>query len=381
MAKKLSEISVLMISLDPQFLQADSAVFERHRKYAQHLKRLEVIVMAGPSRGQAIEQNNYVVRGVGGGLAALWRAYYLAKVLFASASYDLIDTQHPHAAGLIGCLLARRFHKPLEVHFHGDFWNNDYWLRESWKNRIYNLLQKIIVRQASAIRVVSPIIKDKLLQSGIAENKIAVINTPINEELFGQRADATRVKQTRDKYNKKILLFVGRLVPAKNLAFMLRGIKELKDRRDDFVLLIIGEGAERNKLLFLIEQYHLTDTVFLLGEKESHHLLDFYQAAYLNLLLSTNESFGKVIIEAGWKATPKIASHTLGAETIISDKRNGWLVPINHLPATIDKLDLLLSDQSAVQRTGQRAQTDFLENYNQAKTYQKILDFWQKIVS
>lgn len=381
MAKVLSEASILMISLDPQFLKKDSEVFKRHRQYAQNLKRLDVIVMAGAPQKSFISEGNLAVQGVGGGLGALKRAYDFGQLLFKKHHYHLIDTQDPHATALVGYGLAKRFSCPLELHFHGDFWDNDYWQRESWKNKIYNLLQKFIVRRAVAIRVVSPLIKEKLVRAGLSADKIAVIHTPVNEALFGQRAQESAVRQIREKYGKKILLFVGRLAAAKNLPFLLEAVKELRKRRDDFVLLIIGDGPEKNRLLFLIKKYRLEQTVFLLGGKEPHHLLDYYQAAYLLLLLSSNESFGKVIIEAGWQGTPTLASDTLGAQTIIRDKHTGWLLPIHHLAITVDKLDLLLTDHQAVQRAGQLAQADFSENYSQARTRQQILDFWQKIIS
>lgn len=381
MAKRLSEASILMISLDPQFLRERSDVVRRHHKYAQNLKRLDVLVLSGKNGAIKRVSDNFSVYGVGGGLLALQRAYRLGSQLEAKHHYDLVDTQDPHATGLVGYWLARRWQRPLEVHFHGDFWQNDYWLQESWKNAFYNFIQKKIVRQAQAIRVVSPKIKDKLVTSGIAPEKITVINTPINEEAFAIKAEAEKVQEIERKYGQKILLFVGRLVASKNLPFMLQALKALQQRRQDFVLLIIGEGSRRNQLLGLIDQYKLQNKVFLLGEKEQHILADYYQAAYLLLLLSTNESFGKVIIEAGLRQTPTLASHTLGAATIINDNQTGWLVAINNLKQTVDKLDLLLSDYALVEKVGRVAQAEYALSYDQALTHQKILDFWQKIIT
>lgn len=381
MPKELSDISILMISLDPQFLSESGDVINRHQKYADGLKRLDVIVLAGEPGIVRKLADNYYIYSAGRGWGSLRRAYKIGLGLFVKNKYDLVDTQDPHATGIIGLWLSRRWHKPLEVHFHGDFWQNDYWLKESFKNRLYSIIQKKIVRKAAGIRVVSQRIKDKLLESGIPANKIAVIHTPINDELFNLPVDAEKVEAIQTKYGKKILLSVGRLVAAKNLPFMLKVIKELKSRRHDFVLLMIGNGAQKNELLFLISQYHLQDTVFLLGEKEQHLLVDYYQAAYLLLFLSTNESFGKVIIEAGLRNTPTLASDTLGAMTIINDNQTGWLVNINNLQQTVDKLDYLLSNHQEVERVSLIAKEYFLTNYAQANTYQKISDFWQKIVS
>lgn len=381
MAKDLKKISILMISLDPQLLREQSAVWRRHYSYAQQLQRLDILVLAGKNGSVLKTADNFAVHGLGRGLLAWARAYILARRWWRQHPYDLVDTQDPHATGWLGRQLSRRYHVPLEIHFHGDFWANDYWLRESGKNAFYQIIQKKLVHQAQAIRVVSSQIKDKLVAAGVAAEKITVINTPVNEDILHLAVSEDKIRAIRQKYGRKILLFVGRLAAAKNLPFMLQVIKALKERRQDFVLLIIGEGERRNQIWGLVEQYRLAGDVWLLGEKEQHILADYYQAAYLLLLLSTNESFGKVIIEAGWRGTPTLASHTLGASTIIRDGQTGWMVGINNLYQTVDKLDLLLSDHAQVVAAGRAAQAEYRASYNQATTQQKILDFWQKIIA
>ncbi|PWB39064.1 MAG: hypothetical protein C3F02_00385 [Parcubacteria group bacterium] len=379
--KPLAEISILMISTDPGLLKHGDEidVAQRHRAYAGHLKRLDIIVIGNGAVGISDLADNCRAYGLGNNIFSMVRAFSWGKKLFAKYKYDLIDCQDPHATGLVGSWLARRFQKPLEVHFHGDFWDNDYWLRESWKNPIYNIIQKKVVRQAQGIRVVSQKIKDKLVASGMVSDKIEVINTPINEKIFALSPAGDKVREIQNKYGKKILLFVGRLVAAKNLLFMVQTIKELKKRRDDFVLLIIGEGNQRGHIHTLIDQNYLPEQVYLLGEKEQQLLVDYYQAAYLLLLLSTNESFGKVIIEAGLRGTPTLASHTLGASTIIDDEQTGWLVGVNNLKQTVDKLDLLLSEHDLVKLTGSAAQKKYAASYSQALAERKIFDFWQRL--
>ena len=312
-------------------------------------------------------------------ISSIFKAYSLGKKLFKKYNYDLIDTQDPHITGLIGYLLKRKFKSKLEVHFHGDFWNNKFWIKESFKNRIYNILQKIIVKKVDAIRVVNIRIKNKLIKSGVKKNIIKTINTAVNEEVFIKNIDSCKIQ---NKYNnKKILLFVGRFVKAKNLFFLLEVINKLKEKRNDFILLLIGEGEEKDKLNKFIQENNLNNFVNILESKTHEELALYYNAAYLLLLLSTNESFGKVIIEAGFTNTPTLSSKSLGPQDIIKDNINGYLVEINNLDQTLNKLNYLLDNENLVKQVGKEAKNNFLLKYSQKETYKKVDELWYNIVN
>jgi len=104
----------------------------------------------------------------------------------------------------------------LLIHFHGDFWNNKYWLFEKgrwWFNWFYLLLSKFLVDGANGIRVVSSGIKDKLVKSGVSKDKIRVISTPVNIEKF-EKYDDGKVDGLRlENKDHKTIINVGRRIP------------------------------------------------------------------------------------------------------------------------------------------------------------------------
>ena len=173
-------MKILMISIDKGLLGRGQLgdVLDRHKKYGEHCERLDIIVLS--SVGYENYQLSNKVTAYPTNSKKKWQYYYdamkIGKELFGRYKYDLIVTQEPFITGLIGCQLKKKFGTKLLIHFHGDFWQNSLWLRESKKNIFYNILQKIIVPRADAIRVTSHIIKDKLIKSGLNEKKIRVIN-------------------------------------------------------------------------------------------------------------------------------------------------------------------------------------------------------------
>jgi glycosyltransferase involved in cell wall biosynthesis len=388
MAKELKDISILMISSDSGLLERGVGVdvVERHQKYAKSLKRLDIIVIAKSHYKTNDLADNCRVYCVGNDVTAIDKALFRGKRLFRRYHYNLIDTQDPHVTGWLGYQLYRKYKRKyktkFEVHFHGDFWDNKFWLKESWKNKLYNRWQKKITKKANAIRVVNPLIKEKLIKAGITSKKIAIINTPVNEDAFMVGVVPEKLQAIHLMYGeKKILLFVGRFVQAKNLMFLLKIISKLKKQRDDFVLLMVGQGDLQDALTSAIKANGLERTAFLIKPQSHLRLVAYYQAAYLNVLLSTNESFGKVIVESGMAKTPSLASRTLGASAIIDDKHNGWLVDINDEVKTLEKLNYILDHEDEVKKFGDNAYKVFLEKYGRQKAFDRINDFWYKIVN
>jgi glycosyltransferase involved in cell wall biosynthesis len=169
--------------------------------------------------------------------------------------------------------------------------------------------------------VVSPLIADKIAEHKLSAAPVAVINTPVDTERFSQH-----LAQPDPQYFT--IVSNMRLVPAKNIPFTLEIIKALADKYPTVRYRIIGSGPLRATLEQKVKDLDLLSIVDFRGSLTPEQVVHEYAQADLMLLLSTNESFGKVIIEAGLMGVPTVASATLGARTIIDSGKTGLIVPI-----------------------------------------------------
>jgi len=381
---------VLMISLDKTLLGADYSgdVLERHQEYAQRAGHLDIIVFQKGTfpwnQGNVplqIHSTNSLSK-----IFYVWDAYKVAAdkgTVLASqgqSPYQLIITQDPFLTGLVGYLLKRKFKIPLLIHFHGDFWQNKYWLKERWFNLILLWLSKFLVKKADGIRVVSSGIKTKLIEIGLAKNKIRVIPTPVNLAKF-ENYSPEKVEEIRQRYqHKKIILFVGRLSKEKNLPLLFKSAKQLIKEYSDVIFLIIGQGPERKKLELQVTNAKMQDYVKFLGTIKQNELINYYQACYLVVLPSFSESFGKVLLEAGMAEKPAIATMTTGAKEIIIDNQTGFLVPINDEQILAERIIKLLQDESLAQQMGQAAKEHIQARFNPEQIIQKMINFWKDLL-
>lgn len=376
---------VLMISTDPGLLGTHAGsgdVLERHRKYAERVDSLDIIVLGGTPGKKHTVTPHLAIYAVGRGLFGVREASALGRRICADKHISLLVTQDPHLAGFVGMRLKRRFHVPLLVNMHGDFLNNGHWRSEQWQHRVKEYLQKRIIPRADHLRVVSAGIQDKLVKYGIAPDKISVIHTPINDVAFRDLTDEQKVflEELRYKYHHKfVVVFCGRLVAAKNLLFTLDVVRKAHAHNQKLQFLMIGDGELRGRLKQYIGEKRMEQYVTLLGPQHQDKLAIYYHLAQVLVLLSTNESFGKTIIEAGMAGTPSLASATTGATDIVTDGITGFIVPVNDLNATADVLNEMMNQPEQTKQLGEWARDRYLESYASERTVERIISLWKRI--
>jgi len=121
-----------------------------------------------------------------------------------------------------------------------------------------------------------------------------------------------------------MLLFVGRLNPIKGLDVLVRAWGLLPRRmRDKALLVLVGDGPEKAKLLDSVEQLGLAESVRLVGAQRA--VREYYWAADIFVLPSRSEGLSGALVEAMACGLPCIASNVGGAPDLIKDGRNGSL--------------------------------------------------------
>lgn len=125
-----------------------------------------------------------------------------------------------------------------------------------------------------------------------------------------------------DRYGlrgKKIILYVGRLIPVKNLERLLDAMGQVDGRA---VLVLVGEGVERPGLEALAGD---SPCVLFVGRQSGPDLLAWYNLADVLVLPSIQEAFGAVVSEALTGGCPAAVSERAGSAFLVESGRNGFI--------------------------------------------------------
>lgn len=119
------------------------------------------------------------------------------------------------------------------------------------------------------------------------------------------------VSMARERTGEVIVLFIGRLEERKGTAFAIEAVRAHNARaRDQWRLVIVGEGPERAKLEALAAKDEMVQ--FVGGVDEEHKRRWLRRANVLVAPATRGESFGLIILEAMASETMVVASDITG---------------------------------------------------------------------
>jgi glycosyltransferase involved in cell wall biosynthesis len=141
-----------------------------------------------------------------------------------------------------------------------------------------------------------------------------------------------------EKETKKVIefLFVGRIVPVKNIPFMIEGFLEALKKNEDIILNIVGEG-DKNEVIKVKELANNNLKIKFLGRKSGQELISAYQNSDVFILTSIYDNYPNVLFEAMACGLAVIGTNVGGIPTQIVKNKTGLLIESNNL------IDLTLS--------------------------------------
>jgi glycosyltransferase involved in cell wall biosynthesis len=117
-----------------------------------------------------------------------------------------------------------------------------------------------------------------------------------------------------------------------------------------------------------------------LGNVAHESLPNVLSRAFIFVLTSTNESFGKVFLEAAMARLPLVSTATTGALEIISDAKTGFIVPIGNAMILAEKIIYLLHNQGVAKEMGEAAYHDIKQRFNAEASIQAVVALWEKLL-
>lgn len=162
-----------------------------------------------------------------------------------------------------------------------------------------------------------------------------------------------------------VLGVMSRLENNKGIDVFLQALSILKHQNVSFLAKIAGDGRQKQYLLGLQKQYHLTNEVIFLDWVENK--AEFYQQIDIFCLPSRQEVFGLVILEAMQYGLPMILADLPGPHEVVGDSQGAcWFEP-NHPKDLADKILKLINNPELASNMAFRA-------------YAKADDYRQEIV-
>lgn len=149
---------------------------------------------------------------------------------------------------------------------------------------------------------------------------------------------------TLNNKNKKYdIVYSGQFIERKNPQLFLEVIEQLKKKKTDLRVLLLGNGIYKDRILSKLTELSVNYDYF--GNISPDNLMKYYASSKILLFTTKSDAWGVVANEACSVGTPVLISNTAGAaDDLIVDGYNGYVLNNLDVSVWVDKIEHLLND-------------------------------------
>lgn len=179
---------------------------------------------------------------------------------------------------------------------------------------------------------------------------------------------------------KGYLLCVGRLDdPRKNIGLLAPVLASVRSRHD-VRLVLAGQAAPPQAFWDSAKAHGVEGFVEVRIRPSSEELRTLYQRAAAFVLPSDEEGFGMVVLEAMACAVPVISTRSGGPEGIITEGKDGFLVPRDDAASFADRVIRVIASESMNRAMGLRARATVEGRYSREAAGAVFHDIWTRLL-
>jgi N-acetyl-alpha-D-glucosaminyl L-malate synthase BshA len=294
--------------------------------------------------------------------------------------YDL-DILHVHYAipHSVSALLARQMlaaqDKPRKLPFVTTLHGTDITIVGA--DRSYLPVTRYAIEMSDGVTAISNYLKKRTLQEFEIRHPIEVIYNFVNCDLYVRDTKAAERRGEFADKDERILVHVSNFRPVKRLCDVI----EIFDRVQKQVpsrLLLMGDGPERSKAEWLVNQKGLRKKVDFMGKLDNVN--EKLSIADLMLMPSELESFGLAALEAMACEVPTIATSVGGVPEVIEHGRTGYLAQVGDVETMARCAIEILSDEKRLREMGKLARWEAQAHFCTSKIIPEYEKFYERVL-
>lgn len=202
----------------------------------------------------------------------LWRAskngtLYNHKAVIKDQNISLVWEQHDLFPG-IGYKLAKKYNVPFILYVHApQVWETSKWgvKRPIW-GKIIEKIEAKSLKRADLVACVSEQVSKKLIEMGVPKEKIHISPMAVDPHLFDD-INSNSIKRKFDLNNKLVLGWTGSFRSFHGLDLLIKTFNQVLMAVPNAILLLIGDGKEREEIEKLVENLDISENVIFAGRK------------------------------------------------------------------------------------------------------------------
>lgn len=241
----------------------------------------------------------------------------------------------------------------------------------------YLPVTRYAIENSDGVTAISNYLKQRTLQEFAIRHPIEVIHNFVNCDVYIRDSKASARRSEFATPDERILVHVSNFRPVKRLGDVIeifdRVQKQLPAR-----LLLMGDGPERSRLEWLVDQKGLRSKVDFLGKVDRVH--EKLSIADLMLVPSELESFGLAALEGMACEVPAIATKVGGVPEVIDHGMSGFLADVGDVDTMARYAVEILSDEKRLREMGKAARWEAQSRFCSSRIIPEYEKFYERVL-
>ncbi|MDV3219803.1 glycosyltransferase family 4 protein [Intrasporangium sp.] len=147
--------------------------------------------------------------------------------------------------------------------------------RQTQRSQYLDLLEATVAKEADAVFVITEALGHAMVRLGVPEERIVVVPNGVHADRFAPRAKDAELERALGLSGKIVIGYAGGFVGYEGLELLLTAVAGLKAERDDFHVVLVGDGARDRALRALARNLRIEDVVTFTG-RVGHDVVERY---------------------------------------------------------------------------------------------------------
>jgi glycosyltransferase involved in cell wall biosynthesis len=310
---------------------------------------------------------------------------FMFGILAATSDY-VMSTIPPLGPGLVALLLCTIRHKPFLLEVRDPFMDGNKQegplVSRHMILQFASWIENCIYRGADHIFTISEGLKEILIMHRVPNSRISVIYSGSDPDLFNPERKHSAPPWSSILHNKFVVMYAGTIGISQRLETLIEAARILQNN-DDIVFVVLGEGAEKEKIIRLCRHYGL-DNVYFQNPRPRTDMPSCYATANVSVILLSNKPIHKCAIPtktydsmAMGKAI--ILSANSEANRIINQAQCGICIPPENSSKLAEAILYLYHNPDICRILGEKGRDFAVKNFSRQKVADKFCQVLKEV--
>ncbi|ACA39568.1 N-acetyl-alpha-D-glucosaminyl L-malate synthase BshA [Lysinibacillus sp. fkY74-1] len=232
------------------------------------------------------------------------------------------------------------------------------------------------IDKSDIVTTVSHALKEQTYELIDTVKPIETIYNFVDEREYFPRNSRNLKEQFGIQEDEKVLIHVSNFRKIKNLPHIIEAFMKIR-ANVKAKLLLVGDGPEKHRVMDQVKESPYMKDVLFLGKQEN--LAELYAISDLKLLLSQQESFGLVLLEAMACGVPCIGTNVGGIPEVIEHGVDGFIVDLGDTETVAEYAVQLLQDEEKLLRFREAAIRAVGDKFHSSKIVEQYENLYEKV--